>query len=143
MRQVYFLFYVRDQRASARYYSCVLDRDPIVDVPGVTEFRLLDETILAVMPVDSARRLLGSSVPDPASALGVPKAEAYLVVDGPERFHERALAAGGRELSPFAERDWGHRAAYSIDADGNVLAFAEKLGDRATADPPDPAGRQG
>lgn len=132
MDQVYFLLYVRDQQSSAKYYARVLDREPIVDVPGVTEFELRQGTILALMPVASAKRLLGDSVPDPAGALGIPKAEAYLVVDAPDAYHARALAGGGREVSPFQVRDWGHRAAYSIDPDGNVLAFAERLEDSAS-----------
>jgi len=31
------------------------------------------------------------------------------------------------ELSGVENRDWGHRAAYSLDPDGHVLAFAEQI----------------
>ncbi len=38
----------------------------------------------------------------------------------------RAIAAGARELSPLAPRDWGDEAAYFADPDGNVLAVARR-----------------
>jgi hypothetical protein len=75
------------------------------------------------MPTDGIKRLLGPSLPDPARA-DVARAELYLVVDDPGDYHARALRAGARELSPLRERDWGHDAAYSLDPDGHVLAFA-------------------
>ena len=53
----------------------------------------------------------------------------YLLVDDPAAFHARALAAGARELSPLQARDWGDAAAYSLDPDGHVLAFARRLGE--------------
>ena len=31
-------------------------------------------------------------------------------------------------IRPLAARDWGHTAAYSLDADGHVLAFASLRG---------------
>jgi len=76
------------------------------------------------MPCGGIRRLLGPALPDPAGADGIPRCELYLVVDDPGRWHGRALAAGAREMSPLLARDWGHVAAYSLDADGHVLAFA-------------------
>jgi len=124
MKEVFFLLYVADQTRSARYYREVLDLEPIVDVTGITEFRLRDGCVVAVMPLASARKLLGEAVFGSTSK--VPKAEVYLVVDEPERYHRRALERGGIELSPMQKRNWGHRAAYSMDPDGHVLAFAEK-----------------
>ena len=124
VEQAYFILYVRDQTRSAGFYRSVLDLEPILNVPGITEFELRPGCILAIMPAPSARRLLG------VDALplreGAPREELYLVVDDPEDCHRRALEQGATELSPMEPRDWGHRAAYSIDTDGHVLAFAEK-----------------
>ncbi len=125
MREAYFILYVSDQAHSARYYGEVLALEPTVDVPGITEFPLRDGSTLAVMPVGFAKKLLGDSVFPSAS--NVPKAELYLVVDDPAGHHRRALERGARELSPMQPRNWGHRAAYSVDRDGHVLAFAEKM----------------
>lgn len=122
--QAYFILYVTDQTRSAGFYRKVLDLEPIVDVPGITEFELRPGCILGVMPALSAKRLLG--VDAAPFRAGAPREELYLVVEDPDGCHRRALENGASELSAMATRDWGHRAAYSIDPEGHVLAFAEK-----------------
>ena len=62
MIKSHFILYVSDQRASAAFYEAVLDVRPVLDVPGMTEFRLGDESVLGLMPVESASRLLGLSL---------------------------------------------------------------------------------
>lgn len=120
------ILYVADQAAAARFWSAVLDREPELDVPGMTEFSLTERVVLGLMPEAGIRALLGEALPDPAAARGVPRCELYLVVPDPAAYHARALAAGARELSPLAPRDWGDSAAYSIDPDGHVVAFASR-----------------
>ncbi len=124
------VLYVADQKASAAFYRAVLDADPVLDVPGMTEFALVDGASLGLMPVTGIKKLLGEALPDPAGADGVPRAELYLIVDDAAAAHERAQGAGARELSPLMDRDWGDRAAYALDPDGHVLAFAERSGER-------------
>ena len=126
MAKAHFILYVRDQRASAEFYRRALGCAPRLDVPGMTEFDL-DGAILGLMPEAGIVRLLGASLPDPALAHGVPRAELYLVVNDPSARHAAALTAGARELAPLAVRDWGHEAAYCLDPDGHVLAFAREL----------------
>lgn len=118
------IFYVADQAAATSFWAAVLGRHPELDVPGMTEFALTGSTVLGLMPETGITALLGPALPDPAAARGVPRSELYLVVDDPAAYHARALAAGARELSPLALRNWGDRAAYSLDADGHVIAFA-------------------
>jgi len=120
------ILYVADQRRSAEFYGSVLGKVPALDVPGMTEFRLNDGAVLGLMPEKGIIKLL-PAMPDPAAAAGIPRVEAYFTVADPAQYHARALAAGGRELSPLAARDWGHEAAYSLDPDGHVLAFARVL----------------
>lgn len=119
-----FILYVRDQAASRAFYARVLDMEPSLDVPGMTEFALSETCLLGLMPEAGIKRLLGEPLPDPARAGGVPRAEVYLTVDDPVAFHARAIGNGAKELSPFAPRDWGEGVAYSLDPDGHVLAFA-------------------
>lgn len=126
MTTAHFILFVRDQAASARFYRAVLGVAPRLDVPGMTEFEL-GVAVLGLMPEAGIRRLLGAALPDPSTANGAPRAELYLVVDDPGTVHRRALAAGAREVSALAPRDWGHEAAYSLDPDGHVLAFARSL----------------
>ena len=124
MLRSHFILYVRDQAASSVFYAKVLGLHPSLDVPGMTEFTLAGGGVLGLMPEAGIRRLLGENLPDPALAAGIPRAELYLIVDDPGACHQRALACGARELSGLAPRDWGHQAAYSLDPDGHVLAFA-------------------
>jgi predicted enzyme related to lactoylglutathione lyase len=121
-----FILYVADQGAATAFWSRVLQRSPSLEAPGMTEFTLAEGAVLGLMPEAGIRRLLGHGLPDPATARGIPRSELYLVVDDPAAHHERALAAGARELAPMARRDWGDDAAYSLDPDGHVIAFASR-----------------
>ena len=118
------ILYVADQARSAAFYRKVLATEPRLDVPGMSEFPLPGGAILGLMPDSGIRALLGPALPDPRPGRGVPRAELYLLVGDPDAFHRRALACGAAELSPLRRRDWGHRAAYALDPDGHVLAFA-------------------
>lgn len=122
------ILYVADQKASATFYEEVLMTPPALDVPGMTEFRLSENTTLGLMPVAGIRSLLGEKLPDPAKASGIPRVEIYLSLDDPQSYHERALEHGATELSPLLPRDWGDEAAYSMDMDGHVLVFATRKG---------------
>jgi catechol 2,3-dioxygenase-like lactoylglutathione lyase family enzyme len=123
----HFILYVRDQARSTAFYRQVLDMEPELNVPGMTEFRLSAETVLGLMPSAGIERLLGIEVGDAAPTPGAARGELYFVVDDAESHHQRAVEAGARELSPLSPRDWGDKVAYSMDADGYVLAFASQL----------------
>jgi catechol 2,3-dioxygenase-like lactoylglutathione lyase family enzyme len=127
MTKAHFILYVRDQARSTEFYRQVLDFPPALDVPGMTEFALTDQCVLGLMPEASVRHLLGERLSDPSAGNGLPRAELYLLVPRPQDYHRRAIAFGAIELSGLEIRDWGHRAAYSLDPDGHVLAFAESL----------------
>jgi catechol 2,3-dioxygenase-like lactoylglutathione lyase family enzyme len=132
-QESYFILYVADQGRSRAFYSTVLERPPRLDVPGMTEFSLPGGGVLGLMPVAGIRKLLGPALPDPSAAQGIPRAELYLLADEPGAFHARALSAGAQELSPLLLRSWGHQAAYSLDPDGHVLAFASQPDESSAA----------
>ncbi|MCB0361853.1 MAG: VOC family protein [Bdellovibrionales bacterium] len=123
---VHFILYVADQSKSTSFYSTVLDRQPTLNVPGMTEFNIDDKCVIGLMPEQGIKRLLGDAIQDPSKGSRGPRAELYLRVNDPELYHKRALAAGAKELSELGQRDWGDIAAYSEDMDGHVLAFAKK-----------------
>ena len=123
---VHLILYVGDQVAATSFWQVVLDRPPALDVPGMTEFTLGAQVVLGLMPEAGIRSLLGPSLPDPAAAHGIPRAELYLVVEDAAAYHARAQAAGASELSPLTRRSWGDDAAYSLDPDGHVIAFATR-----------------
>ena len=132
MEGAHFILFVHDQAVASGFYSRVLAARPTLDVPNMTEFTLPGGAILGLMPAAAIQRLLGEALPNPAAAAGTPRSELYLVVDDPESFHQRALRSGARELSPLAPRGWGHVAAYSLDLDSHVLAFARPATATAT-----------
>jgi len=120
------VLYVADQSRSTAFYRAVLGCEPVLDVPGMTQFLLPGGATLGLMPFEAIRRLL------PTLPRGgeddTPRCELYLVVDDPGSFHGRALDSGATELDALAPRDWGDEAAYSLDPDGHVLAFAQPSG---------------
>jgi uncharacterized protein len=119
------IFYVRDQKRSSEFFRAVLCIEPSLDVPGMTEFTLSSGSKLGLMPEAGIKKLLGEKLPDPAAANGIPRAELYLIVENPQAYYDRALVGGAFEISSLAIRGWGDRAAYCLDLDGHVLAFAE------------------
>ena len=127
MNTIHFILYVSDQNASCAFYERVLGIKPRLHVPGMSEFSLGNGTVLGIMPAAGIRRLLGDALPDPEIDRQIPRAELYLMVNDPAEAHRQAIEAGARELSPLAPRGWGHTAAYSIDRDGHVLAFAREI----------------
>jgi catechol 2,3-dioxygenase-like lactoylglutathione lyase family enzyme len=127
MLKAHIILYVKDQANSTTFYARVLNHEPSLNVPGMTEFTLFDDCILGLMPETSIKRLLGERLPDPNAGNGIPRSELYLLVDEPQMYHQRALDAGATELSALAARDWGHRVAYSLDPNGHVLALAEPI----------------
>jgi predicted enzyme related to lactoylglutathione lyase len=124
MRYAEFIIYVADQQASRLFYHAVLGCAPRLDVPGMTEFDLNAGAVLGLMPAAGIKRLLGTAIPDPQSAHGIPRCELYLPADDPQAMLDRVVAAGGRVLSPPALRNWGEIVAYAADPDGHVLAFS-------------------
>lgn len=119
------VLYVADQGRSTAFYGSVLGREPILDVPGMTQFLLPGGATLGLMPFEAIRRLLPSLPHGEESQQ--PRCELYLVVDDPAVSHQRALDSGATELDALAPRDWGDEAAYSLDPDGHVLAFARSV----------------
>lgn len=120
------ILYVQDQQRSTDFYSSVLAMRPSLNVPGMTEFQLDAQCVLGLMPETGIKKLLGSALPDPSSAHGIPRSEIYLIVDNCRTYYLRALGHGARALSEPAKRDWGDVAGYCLDLDGHVLAFAER-----------------
>jgi catechol 2,3-dioxygenase-like lactoylglutathione lyase family enzyme len=120
------ILYVKDQVASSNFYRYVLDLEPVLDVPGMTEFKLSDTCVLGLMPEIGIKKLLGEKLPDLNEARGIPRAEVYLVVDSAAQYYERALQKNASALSALSLRDWGDQVAYCLDLDAHVLAFAQR-----------------
>ena len=84
--KAHFVLYVSDQQRSTSFYAAVFEEPPTLNVPGMTEFRLSDSSILGLMPENGIVRLLGNTIVHPSLARGVPRSELYLVVDDAAAF---------------------------------------------------------
>ena len=126
MMQAEFILYVQDQQRSRDLYRVLLDREPVLDVPGMTEFDL-GGCKLGLMPASGIARIITPALPHPDAGHGVPRCELYLRVDDLDAAIARARQAGLIVISSVADRDWGDRVAYFADPDGHVIALAVPL----------------
>lgn len=122
------IIYVGDQQKSRDFYRAVLQINPSLDVPGMTEFNLNNGSVLGLMPLTGIKKLLGNTIPSIDQSSGKIAVELYLIVDTPSEYHLRSLEHGAKELSKLEKRDWNHEAAYSLTPDGVVLVFARQMG---------------
>ena len=81
--KMHFIIYVKDQVRSTAFYSQVLDCQPSLNVPGMTEFSFSEHMILGLMPISVIKRLLGDKLPDPVESNNVLYCEIYLLVNHP------------------------------------------------------------
>ncbi len=122
-----FIIYVNNQDKSKLFYEKLLGYKPILDVPGMTEFQLLDNVTLGIMPEVGIMKILNNKIPNPAQANGIPRSEIYLFVNDPEEYYFKLIDVGGIGISKAELRNWGDYVAYGSDIDGNILAFAKKV----------------
>lgn len=122
-----FILYVANQVTSTAFYSILLAREPVLNVPGMTEFDLGHGTKLGLMPEQGIARIISGPLPHPSKGQGVPRCEMYFVLDDLDDALQRAMRAGAVVVDPATDRDWGHRVAYFADPDGHVVALAGVL----------------
>ena len=123
----HFILYVQDQSKSAEFYSKLLNQKPTLNVPGMTEFRLSDNSVLGLMPSTGIKKLLGDKIKTLDSSCSSLKAELYLIVNDIENYLKRAESANVKILSELKERDWNHNVVYFSDPDHYIIAIAEIL----------------
>lgn len=125
--EIEFILYVANQEKSKLFYAQVLDKAPVLDVTGMTEFMLDEQTKLGLMPESGINKILSGKTPHPKDGNGIPRCELYLKSDDITNLYHNAIKAGAKIISEPTPRDWGDRVAYVSDPDGHILAFAEKL----------------
>ncbi len=122
------IFYVADRQRSKKFYETILGSNPILDVPGMTEFEIpATNMLLGLMPEDGIAKILLDKTIHPAKGNGIPRCELYLLVADPDEKLEKAVKAGAKEISKGEMRSWGDYVAYVMDPDGNIIAFAKKI----------------
>lgn len=118
-----FILYVADQTRARDFYARVLAAEPVLDVPGMTEFDLGSATLGLMPAVDIKELLPGHRI----RTGGGQRCELYLRRVDAEAVLERATLAGGTLLDGLQVRPWGERVGYVLDPDGHVLALATSL----------------
>ena len=118
MHAAQFILYVADQGRARDFYRHVLAAEPVLDVPGMTEFDLGGAT-LGLMPADIEALLSGQ-----IRAGAGQRCELYLRRSDAAARASAAADSGGRLLDGLRDRSWGERAGYLLDPDGHVLALA-------------------
>jgi catechol 2,3-dioxygenase-like lactoylglutathione lyase family enzyme len=125
--KTYTILFVSDQKKSTAFYKFLLNMEPQLFVPGMTEFSLSDNCVLGLMPISGIKKILNGKLFGSEDSSINPKSELYLFTDDAADYLKRAASLGAIELSPVQERSWGHRAAYFIDPDYHIIAIAEEL----------------
>ncbi len=121
---------VADLERSVSFYREVFGWPARIEVPVLVEFELPDGRGLALYTRESFG-VNTNQVPVVVPSGEIAGTELYFrCADDLEGVIERLRAAGARELSPLAPRDWGDEAAYYADFDGVVIAVARKLAQR-------------
>ncbi len=124
IKQAMTILYVSDQEAAREFYELVLEIEPSLHVPGMTEFQLTDGVVLGLMPVHGIKQLLGHDL-FKDSASNVPRVEMNLNVDDAQNYIDRAIKNGAEPILDVSMQNWGDRVGYCLDPDRHVLAFAE------------------
>lgn len=124
--QLEFILYISNQEKSRDFYQILLQQNPSLDVPGMTEFTLNDFVKIGLMPNEGIAKIITPKLPHPTSGIGIPRCELYLQVDNIESIFEEAKQAGAIEISPITLRDWGDYVGYLTDFDGHIIALASK-----------------
>ena len=100
---------------------------PILDVAGMTEFRLNDCCKLGLMPEQGIAKIITPTLHHLELGTGIPRCELYLKLNDAREFHQRGIALGATEISPMQIRDWGDTVGYIADIDGHIIAFAAQI----------------
>lgn len=127
MTEIEFILYVKEQAKSKEFYTLVFDMEPVLNVPGMTEFQLAAKVKLGLMPEKGIHKILQEKTPDPATGNGIPRCELYLKVKEIVKYRDNAVKAGAKIISDVAPREWGDLVCYFADPDGHVIAFAETI----------------
>lgn len=127
MQLIEFILYVSDQDRSMTFYRQVLARDPVLHMPGMTEFELSPGCKLGLMPENGIARIIADAAGHPDRGNGIPRCEVYLLSDNLQPYYNRSIAAGAKLVNDTQDRDWGHKVCYFADPDGHILAFAQPL----------------
>jgi len=123
--KIEFILYVESQQESTLFYAKIFRKDPVLNVPGMTEFQLSENCRLGLMPNSGIQKILQNSTLHPDLGKGIPRCELYLYVEDLQHEFINAVQSGAKLISPVEDRDWGDAVCYFADPDGHIFAFAK------------------
>ena len=123
----HFILYVENQSESTEFYSKLLNQEPTLNVPGMTEFKLTEKSVLGLMPSRGIKKLLKNKIDTLVKSDNIIKSELYLIVKNIEEYIQRVASEKIKILSELKERDWNHKVIYLLDPDNYVIALAELM----------------
>jgi uncharacterized glyoxalase superfamily protein PhnB len=126
IQTIHTILYVENQGKSAEFYRHLLQKEPSLNVPGMTEFKMSDNFTLGIMPSQGIVDILHQNIPHPDTGKGIPRCELYFYVDDLSKIFNHALSCGATLISGIEERNWGDNVCYFSDYDGHIIAFATK-----------------
>lgn len=121
------ILYVADQKRSRDFYASLLNLEPSLDVPGMTEFQLSDGFKLGLMPEEGIGKILSDKMPNPSLGNGLPRCEIYLKTNEIADYIFRAQKISAKVVSELSPREWGDSVIYFADPDGHIIAFAQTI----------------
>ena len=124
--EIEFILYVSNQERSTKFYSEILEIEAVLNVPGMTEFRLSENVKLGLMPEAGIVKILENKIANPAAANGISRCELYLKTDDIQKKYQFLIQMGIEILKNPAEMNWGDTVFYLSDPDGHIIAFAQQ-----------------
>jgi len=104
LKSLHIILYVSNQEQSTKFYTELLQKQPILNVPGMTEYQLNKFTKLGLMPEDGIAKII-QNMPHPNLANGIPKCELYLFVNDVEKTFQKSLKLGAKAINLPQQRD--------------------------------------
>lgn len=122
------ILFITDQQKSKMLYKSILGKEPILDVIGMTEFKLSDDVSLGLMPRKNIHTIISADIDELHNFQNSPVAELYLRMNNSEIIIRSAIDKGAKLICPMKLRSWGDEVAYLMDYDGNIIGISrEKL----------------
>lgn len=117
---------VSDLQRSSSFYDQAFTWSKIVDTPVYIEYLLPNKIRVGLYDCKGFSRNT-DRIAQLTETGRTSSTEIYLYCTDLKNSIRQIADAGAETLSPLIERDWGDRAAYFSDPDGNVIVLAERI----------------
>ena len=125
-RHILTILAVADLEKSSEFYRQAFGWKNPVKAPVYTEFELPGGQKLGLYQRENFAHNT-NKMPESVAKGSITSTEIYLHVEDLKEAIKKIEAAGAIKLSELADRDWGDKAAYYADLDGNVLVIAKPI----------------